>query len=71
MEEMRVRLNQKENMSELGCEDGNWIGGVALVIVACPSKADAAVCGVNAVLWRNGVEELNEDKLFGSIVRRD
>lgn len=53
------------------CEDDELVGGVAVVIVECPSEADTVEGAVDVVLWRKDTEGLNESKALRDIVWGD
>lgn len=45
------------------CVDADLVGGVVVVIVGCPCKADAAEGVVDIALRRNNIESLNKGSL--------
>lgn len=60
-EDVRIRV----------CEDGDWAGGVVLVIVSCPCETDAVEGAVDTDMRRNHIEELDEGGLLEDIAWSD
>lgn len=50
------------------CGGGNWVGGVNVVIVCCPSEVYAVEGAADNALRRNDTKELSEGKLLEDIV---
>lgn len=53
------------------CGDAEWVRGVFVVTAGCPSKANAAGGAVDIILWRNDIENLNDDELLSDIIWGD
>lgn len=48
--------------------NGDWIDGLFVVIVGCPSEADAVEGAFDIVPWKTDIKELNDGSHFGDIV---
>lgn len=53
------------------CRDGEWVGGVPLISVACLSETDAVEGAVDGVLIKNDIKEPNTGELLEGIVWED
>lgn len=44
---------------------------MVVIIVGCPSEAEAVANAVDIDMWRDNIEKMNESELFGAAVWGD